>query len=119
MILSVSPVFILIFLFITSPCTVYLDPYTQIMFGSFFITCSSIPMLFGINYFDIFMFIIVVSFGESLISPKLYEFIFYFTKKGKEGLFLSITSAPHYLTMAASGITGGILLQKFFPDEAS
>lgn len=78
----------------TSPCTVYLDPYTQIMFGTIFITFSPFPMLFGVTYPNIFMFIILVSLGEALISPKLYEFIFFFTRKGREGMFLSITAAP-------------------------
>lgn len=62
---------------------------------------------------------ILVSLGESLNAPKLYEFIFFFTKKGKEGMFLALTAAPQYLTMAVSGYTSGILLTNFFPENGA
>ena len=117
LIISVCPLFIIIFLFVTSPCTIYLDPYSQIILGAFFNTFSPIALLFGITYVHIFMFLILVSLGESLNGPKLYEFIFHFTKKGREGMFLALTSAPYYLTMAASGYVSGVLLSNFFPDK--
>ena len=117
LILSICPLFIVIFIFITSPCTVYLDPYSQIIMGAFFLTFSPVALLFKIDYWNIFIFIILVSLGESLNSPKLYEFIFHFTKRGREGMFLALTSAPWYLTMAVSGYVSGILLEKFFPEK--
>ncbi len=92
--ISVCPLFIVIFLFVTSPCTVYLDPYSQIIMGAFFNTFAPIALFFGITYPHIFMFIILVSLGEALNSPKLYEFIFMFSKKGREGMFLALTAAP-------------------------
>jgi hypothetical protein len=93
-IISICPLFIVIFLFLTSPCTVNLDPYSQIVLGAFFNTFAPIALIFGINYTHIFIFIILLSLGESLNAPKLYEFIFFFTKKGREGMFLALTAAP-------------------------
>ncbi len=118
-IISICPLFIVIFLFLTSPCTVYLDAYSQIILGAFFNTFSPIPLLFGITYPHIFMFIILMSLGEALNSPKLYEFIFMFTSKGREGMFLALTAAPQYLTMAASGYLSGVLLSNFFPEHGT
>lgn len=117
MIISICPVCIVFFLFATSPCTVYLDPYSQIIMGAFFNTFSPIALFFGITYPHIIMFIILVSLGEALSSPKMYEFIFLFSKKGREGMFLALTAAPQYLTMAVSGYVSGILLSNFFPDN--
>jgi len=57
----------------------------------------------------------LLSLGEALNSPKLYEFIFFFTKKGREGMFLSLSTAPYYLTMAISGYMSGFLLTHFYP----
>jgi hypothetical protein len=87
--------------------------------GAFFNTFSPIALLFGISYAHIFMFIVLVSLSESLASPKLYEFIFFFTKKGREGMFLALTAAPQYLTMAVSGYVSGILLSNFFPEKGT
>ena len=74
-------------------------------------------MLFGITYWNILAFIIMLALGESLYAPKLYEFLFLFAKKGREGSFLAITSAPMYLTMGTSGVLSGVLLKHFFPEE--
>jgi len=114
---SISPLFIVAFLFLTSPCTVNLDPYSQIVMGAFFNTFAPIALLFGITYEHIFLFIVLVSLGESLSSPKMYEFVFFFTKRGREGMFLALTAAPQYLTMAVSGYVSGVLLEKFFPQS--
>lgn len=74
-------------------------------------------MLFGISYTNIFLFIILLSLGESLYAPKIYEVLFLFAKKGREGMFLALTSAPTYLTMGVSGYVSGVLLKQFFPEE--
>jgi MFS family permease len=44
-------------------------------------------------------------------------FTFNFTKPGREGTFLTLTAAPIYFTMAASGLLGGYLLENFYPPE--
>lgn len=116
-IISLCPLFIVLFLFLTSPCTMYLDPYSQIIIGAFFLTLSPISMLFGVTYVHILMFLLFLSLGEALASPKLYEFMFYFTKKGREGMFLALTSAPYYLTMGVSGYLSGLLLKETYPTE--
>ena len=116
-ILAISPVFICLWLFLTSPCTINLDPFSQIVLGAFFNTFAPIPLLFGMDYFHIFIFIALVSLGEALNAPKLYEFVFHFTRKGREGMFLTLTAAPHYLTMAVSGLVSGVLLENFLPEE--
>lgn len=117
--ISILPVFIVTFLILTSPCTVRLDPYSQIVMGAFFNTLAPIAMLFGVSYFHIFIFIILLALGESLYAPKIYEFLFFFAKKGREGMFLALTSAPTYLTMAVSGYSSGVLLDNFFPEEGT
>ena len=87
--------------------------------GAFFNTFSPIGLFFGITYPHIIMFIILLSLGEALSSPKMYEFIFLFSKKGREGMFLALTAAPQYLTMAVSGYVSGVLLSNFFPDKGT
>lgn len=73
---SLFPLFIVLFLFVTSPCTVKLDPYTQIVTGAFMNCLAPIAMFFGISYFHIVVFIMLLALGESLYAPKIYEFLF-------------------------------------------
>jgi hypothetical protein len=76
LIISICPLFIVIFLVLTSPCTIRLDSYTQIVLGALLNTFSPVALFFGINIPNILIFIILLSLGESLNSPKLYEFVF-------------------------------------------
>jgi hypothetical protein len=41
-ILSLCPLLIIVFLFMTAPCTLNLQPYTQITIGAFFVTLSPV-----------------------------------------------------------------------------
>jgi hypothetical protein len=45
----------------------------------------------------------------------MYEVTFEFAKKGYEGMFMSMTALPYYMTMAAGGYLSGYLLDKYSP----
>ena len=116
LLISLCPFFVVIFLFLTAPCTLNLRAYTQITIGAFFTTLSPVILLFGhIDYRNMILFIALLSLGESLSSPKMYEVTFEFATKGREGMFLALTAAPFYLTMAFSGYASGYLLEKYYP----
>jgi hypothetical protein len=117
LLISLCPLFVVIFLFLTSPCTLRLESYTQITLGAFFTTLSPLILLFEehLTYTSLILFIALLSLGESLSSPKLYEVTFDFATPGREGTFMAIAALPYYLTMALSGYTSGGLLQRFYP----
>ena len=74
-------------------------------------------MFFGVNMVDFIIFIVIISFAESVYSPMINVFTFNFTKPGREGTFLTLTAAPTYFTMAVTGLLGGYLLENFYPAE--
>jgi len=76
---------------------------------------APLPMLFGMNMVNFMLFIAIISFAEALYSPMINVFTFSFTKPGREGTFLTLTSAPTYFTMALTGVLGGYLLENYYP----
>ena len=74
-------------------------------------------MFFGMNLIDFILFIIIISFAEALYSPMVNVFTFNFTEEGREGTFIALTDVPTYLTVAATGLMGGYLLENFYPAE--
>ena len=54
-----------------------------------------------------------------MYQPKMYEVTFEFAKKGYEGMFMSMTALPYYMTMAAAGYLSGYLLDKYSPLEST
>jgi hypothetical protein len=117
LLLSLSPLFIVSFLFLTAPCTLNLSPYTQITVGAFFVTLAPVALLFDdrLRYHLLILYLALLSLGEALYQPKMYEVTFEFARKGREGMFLSMTALPAYLTMAVGGYLSGWLLEKYCP----
>jgi hypothetical protein len=87
-----------------------MNPYNQIILGAFFNSMAPIFLIDELTITSIILFIAVLSLGESLNSPKMYEYIFFFSRKGREGMFLSLAALPTYITQALGGYLSGILL---------
>ena len=92
------------------------DAYDLILLGTTIETVGPIPMFFGMNIVDFVIFIIIIAFAEALYAPMINVFTFNFTKPGREGTFLTLTAVPVYITMAATGLLGGYLLENFYPE---
>ena len=120
LVLSLCPLLIIVMLFVTAPCTLNLKAFAQITLGAFFVTLAPVSMLFDdkIRYHLLGMFLTLLSLGEAMYQPKMYEVTFDFAKKGHEGLFMSVTALPYYMTMAAGGYLSGYLLDKYSPLDA-
>ena len=112
---SIAPILIIIFLLILSPLQANYDPYDIILLGSCIATLGPIPMFFGMNIVDFIFFIIIISFAEALYAPVVNVFTFNFTKEGREGTFVTLTDVPTYFTMAVTGVTGGYMLENYYP----
>jgi hypothetical protein len=74
-------------------------------------------MFFGVNIVDFVIFIVIIALAEAIYSPMINVFTFNFTRPGREGTFLTLSSAPIYFTMAITGLMGGFLLEEFYPAE--
>ena len=87
------------------------------MLGCIVATLSPTPMFFGVNIVDFVIFIVFIALAEAIYSPMINVFTFNFTRPGREGTFLTLSSAPIYFTMAVTGLMGGFLLEEFYPAE--
>lgn len=67
-------------------------------------------------YVMIFLFIVMLSIGESIYSPRLYEYAAAIAPKGQEASYMSLSYLPFFL--AKLFVTGfsGLLLAKFCPE---
>lgn len=114
---ALAPILIIIFLYIFAPLQANYDPYDLILLGTTIATLGPIPILFGMNLVLFLIFILIISIAEAIYSPMVNVFTFNFTKPGREGTFLTVTTSPLYFTMACTGLLGGFLLENFYPAE--
>lgn len=92
-------------------------PFEVLLFGAFisalspFVLClgSSMPYQIGM--------IIVLTIGEALWSPRLYEYNVSIAPRGREATYVSLASLPYFLAKFLVGPTSGYLLATFVPAE--
>eukprot|EP00957_Ditylum_brightwellii_P165668 12611984-Ditylum_brightwellii.AAC.1 len=59
----------------------------------------------------------VLSIGEAIWSPRLYDYTMSISKEGREGTYMALSSAPLFLAKLPVGFMSGYLLQKYCPEE--
>lgn len=119
-ILSVNPV---VTFFCAPLCTALLIKYKvgfrkALILGAFLSGFS--PFLISIfeSYFGAVLWITIMSLGQAVWGPKLYEYSTMSAPAGREGLFVAITAAPIYLSSVPTGLISGVLLSKYCPKGA-
>lgn len=68
-------------------------------------------------YISIFLFIVFLSIGEALWSPRLYEYAAAIAPKGQEASYMSLSMLPYFGAKFLVGGSSGFLLDQYCPAE--
>lgn len=66
-------------------------------------------------FISIFFFILLLSAGEALWSPRLYEYAAAIAPKGQEASYMSLSMLPYFGAKFLVGGSSGFLLEKYCP----
>ena len=66
-------------------------------------------------YISIFLFVVLLSVGEALWSPRLYEYAAAIAPKGQEASYMALSLLPYFLAKFFVGGSSGWLLATFCP----
>jgi hypothetical protein len=67
-------------------------------------------------YISIFLFIVMLSVGEAIWSPRLYEYSAAIAPKGQEASYMALSMLPYFLAKFLVGGSSGWLLKEFCPE---
>lgn len=67
-------------------------------------------------YVSIFLFIVMLSVGEAIWSPRLYEYSAAIAPKGQEASYMALSMLPYFLAKFFVGGSSGWLLTKYCPE---
>lgn len=119
---SINPLLIIVLVpVITSVALqMQLPMFTQIVMGA---SLSGIaPFILSIadgSYVAVVLFVVTLSVGEALWSPRLLEYSATISPKGSEGTYLALGSIPQFLAKFFVGLMSGALLQRYCPCSLS
>merc|ERR1712113_787124 len=91
----------------------------MIHIGSYVSASSVFIMAFSTSIWSSIVFVVVLSLGEALWSPRLNDYTMSIVKEGREGTFMAIANAPLFLVKLPTGIMSGYLLDLFCPEEGA
>jgi MFS family permease len=116
-IIAINPFLIVILIPIFAPLSYQFSAYTQITFGAFLTSLSPFFLTMDNQMWTAIMFVVILSIGEALWSPRLYEYTINITEEGKEGIYMALASSPMFIATLITGLTSGLFLENFCPEN--
>lgn len=114
---SINPALIMILVPIISAATTKVDPLKMIHHGSYISASSVFFLVISTSITSCVLFVVVLSIGEAIWSPRLYDYTMQIAKEGREGTYMALSSAPLFMAKLPVGMMSGYLLQKYCPED--
>jgi len=114
-ILGINPFLIIFLVPLVGHTCAKVPAFRMIMIGSLISGFSPLFLLLGPNYWDAVIWIIFLSIGEAIWSPRLYEYSTMIAPKGREGTYITLSSAPLFAAPIIAGALSGDLLSRYCP----
>jgi POT family proton-dependent oligopeptide transporter len=114
---SINPALIIIMVPIITAATSSADPLVMIHYGTYISALSVFFLVLSTSVPACVMFVITLSIGEAIWSPRLYDYTTTVAPEGREGTYMALSSAPLFLAKLPVGVISGVLLQKYCPEN--
>lgn len=114
---SINPMLVIWLVPLVALFTRSVDSFKMILFGSFISALSPFWICVGPHYWTVIMFMVTLSVGEAVYSPRVYEYTMEVSGRGVEGLYSSLSSAPLFSVKLLVGGMSGWLLTNFMPAD--
>jgi MFS family permease len=92
-------------------------PLDVLLVGAFISALSPFILCFGSSMPYQVAMILVLTVGEALWSPRLYEYNVSVAPRGREATYVSLAALPYFLAKFLVGPTSGYLLARYCPPE--
>lgn len=121
LLMAINPIAIICFV----PVCTYLTDKFQLGFapvliiGSFFSGVSPLFLAMSDSVAASVMWLLMLSVGEAIWSPKLIEYGVAIAPEGREGTYMSLSQAPLFLSKLATGGFSGWLLETYCPEQGT
>jgi len=116
---AINPLIVIFLVPVMTAVTGRMRGYTVIMAGSFIAAGSVFILGFGESILLILLFQVVLSIGEAIYSPRVYDYTASIAPKGKEASYMAYSKAPMFFAKVAAGPLTGLLLFNLCPESGA
>ena len=114
--IAVHSVTMLLGVFLFTMLTFHYSSYSLLIVGGLVGSVSALVMLIDYSYWNIIIFIVILSIGESIWTPRLLDYTLQIAPPRQEGLYLALCNCPFYFGMIITGALSGVLFEEFCPE---
>ena len=114
---AINPAIIIILVPIITAATTVVDPLVMIHWGAYVSALSVFFLAFSTSVHACVFFVIKLSIGEAIWSPRLYDYTMSIAQEGREGTYMALSLAPLFLAKLPVGFMSGFLLERYCPEH--
>ncbi|MDI3288616.1 MFS transporter [Polyangium sp. 15x6] len=112
---SINPAMIIVLTPLATALTRKYPPYPVISIGATITAFSVLAMAVSTTVTASIVFIVLLSIGEALWSPRLYEYTATIAPPGREASYMGLSEIPLFLAKPFVGFLSGYLLSVYCP----
>ena len=114
---SLNPAIIIVLVPLMQSALAKYDLYNSVILGTAItgVAPFALSLITPASYGATALFMVVLSIGEAIYSPRLSDYILRLSPRGSEGAYASLLSLPNFTVKAFSGTLGGHLLADWCP----
>lgn len=115
---AINPAIIILLVPLVGAASRPIASFPMILVGSALAAVSPFWLTaFGDHYPAVVAFLVTLSVGEAIYSPRSYEYAMTLSPVGEEGIYSSLASAPLFLTKLLTGGMSGALLSVYCAEK--
>lgn len=114
---SINPVMVIVLTPFATLLTRQFKPYPVIVAGALVSALSVFAMAFSTSVTASLVFIVALSIGEVVWSPRLYEYTATVAPRGRESSYMGLAEVPMFVAKMGAGYMSGWLLMTWCPKE--
>ena len=114
---AINPLIVIFLVPVMTAVTGRMKGYNVIMAGSFVAAASVFFLGLGESILMVVLFQVVLSLGEAVYSPRVYDYTASIAPKGKEASYMAYSKAPMFFAKVGAGPITGLLLANLCPAE--
>lgn len=116
---SINPAMIIALTPFATMVTRRYRPYPVITIGAIITALSVFALAFSTTVTASVVFIVTLSIGEMLWSPRLYEYTATIAPRGREASYMGLSEVPLFVAKPMVGFLSGYLLSRYCPADGA
>lgn len=112
---NLNPILIFILTPLIAGLTAKADVYKMMIYGTFVMAIPTFLLTIGPNIYMFLLYVLMMTIGEAMWSPRFLQWIAEIAPEGKVGLYMGVGQFPWFLDKVFTGFYSGYFLEKYCP----